>query len=313
MGEGIRLWIIIVRFLSYLILVICILVNVAFVTLLERKILGYSQLRKGPNKVRIIGLAQPFNDAIKLFSKELVFPNISNIYQYFLAPACGLFIVLVTFSLFPFKEHVFSISLSIIFIYIIISMNVYPVLISGWASNRKYALLGALRSVAQTVSYEVRLALILIFYLVLSSTLNLFYLARINVFWYKRLIFLPIIGIWLVSCLAETNRTPFDFAEGESELVSGFNVEYGSLGFALIFIAEYARIIIMGIIFSLLFLSRGTNSYILYISTTAVVGIWIWVRTTFPRYRYDKLINLAWKIYLPLVLLMLVFSLSIVI
>merc|ERR1719186_2134424 len=114
-----------------------------------------------------------------------------------------------------------------------------------------------------------------------------------NVYWYKRLIFLPIIGIWLVSCLAETNRTPFDFAEGESELVSGFNVEYGSLGFALIFIAEYARIIIMGIIFSLLFLSRGTNSYILYISTTAVVGIWIWVRTTFPRYRYDKLINLA--------------------
>ena len=300
------------RLLSYLILIIAILVNVAFVTLLERKILGYRQLRKGPNKVSIVGLAQPFNDAIKLFSKELVFPNLANIFQYFLAPACGLIIVLITFSLFPIKEYMFSLRLSIIFIYIIISMNVYPVLISGWASNRKYALLGALRSVAQTVSYEVSLALILIFYLVLRSTLNLLYISNINMFWYKRIIFLPIIGIWLVSCLAETNRTPFDFAEGESELVSGFNIEYGRLGFALIFIAEYARIIMMRIIFSLLFLSSGTNRVRLYLRTTGLVGVWIWARTTFPRYRYDKLINLAWKIYLPLVLFILSFGLFIV-
>jgi NADH-ubiquinone oxidoreductase chain 1 len=261
------------RLLSYLILIIAILVNVAFVTLLERKILGYRQLRKGPNKVSIVGLAQPFNDAIKLFSKELVFPNLANIFQYFLAPACGLIIVLITFSLFPIKEYMFSLRLSIIFIYIIISMNVYPVLISGWASNRKYALLGALRSVAQTVSYEVSLALILIFYLVLRSTLNLLYISNINMFWYKRIIFLPIIGIWLVSCLAETNRTPFDFAEGESELVSGFNIEYGRLGFALIFMAEYARIIMMRIIFSLLFLSSGTNRVRLYLRTTGLVGV----------------------------------------
>jgi len=300
------------RLLSYLILIIAILVNVAFVTLLERKILGYRQLRKGPNKVSIVGLAQPFNDAIKLFSKELVFPNLANIFQYFLAPACGLIIVLITFSLFPIKEYMFSLRLSIIFIYIIISMNVYPVLISGWASNRKYALLGALRSVAQTVSYEVSLALILIFYLVLRSTLNLLYISNINMFWYKRIIFLPIIGIWLVSCLAETNRTPFDFAEGESELVSGFNIEYGRLGFALIFIAEYARIIMMRIIFSLLFLSSGTNRVRLYLRTTGLVGVWIWARTTFPRYRYDKLINLAWKIYLPLVLFILSFGLFMV-
>ena len=249
--------IVVTRLLRYLILVVAILVNVAFVTLLERKILGYSQLRKGPNKVSIIGLAQPFNDAIKLFSKELVFPTRSNYAQYFLSPICGLLIVLVTFSLFPFKEFTLSLRLSIIFLYIILRINVYPVLISGWASNSKYALLGALRSVAQTVSYEVRLALILIFYLVLSSTLNIMVLAHINIFWYKVFIFLPISGIWLVSCLAETNRTPFDFAEGESELVSGFNIEYGRLGFALIFMAEYARIIIISLVFSLLFLSVG--------------------------------------------------------
>lgn len=292
-----------IRFFRYLILVVAVLVNVAFVTLLERKILGYSQLRKGPNKVRIIGLAQPFNDAIKLFSKELIFPSSSNYLQYFISPVCGLLIVLFTLSLFPFKEYTVSISLSIIFIYIILSINVYPVLISGWASNRKYALLGALRAVAQTVSYEVSLALILIFYLVLRSTLNLLILSSINSIWIKLALFPPMAGIWLISCLAETNRTPFDFAEGESELVSGFNVEYGRLGFALIFMAEYARIIIIGLVFSLIFVAEGVRRMTIYFTITALVSIWIWIRATFPRYRYDKLMNLAWKAYLPLSLL----------
>jgi len=273
--------------------------------LLERKILGYRQLRKGPNKVRILGLLQPFNDAIKLFSKELVFPQNANIIQYFLAPLVALVIVLIIFSIFPFKEFSLSLRLSVIFIYIMIRINVYPVLISGWSSNRKYALIGSLRSVAQTVSYEVSLALILIFYLSLSCTLNLIYIRSINSFWLKYIIFLPIAGIWLISCLAETNRTPFDFAEGERELVSGFNIEYGRLGFALIFIAEYARIIFIGLIFTLIFLTEGTNCVSTYILTVALVFIWVWVRTTFPRYRYDKLINLAWKIYLPVVIFLL--------
>jgi len=303
---------IILRIIRYIILVICTLVNVAFVTLLERKILGYSQLRKGPNKVRIIGIAQPFNDAIKLFSKELVFPNDANLGQYFLAPICGLFIVLVTFSVFPFKESSISIRLSVIFIYIMIRINVYPVLISGWSSNRKYALLGSLRSVAQTVSYEVRLALILIFYLLIGLCLSLKIISTINIFWVKWIIFSPIVGIWLISCLAETNRTPFDFAEGESELVSGFNIEYGSLGFALIFMAEYARIIFIGFIFSLIFISSARSIY-LYLSITVIVGVWIWFRTTFPRYRYDKLINLAWKVYLPAVIFFISFRLALII
>merc|ERR1711936_174504 len=155
-----------IRLLSYVILIILILVNVAFVTLFERKVLGYSQIRKGPNKVRIIGLMQPFNDAIKLFSKELVFPNLSNIFQYFIAPMLGLMIVLIR--------------ISVLFIYIILRINVYPVLFSGWASNRKYALLGRLRSVAQTVSYEVSLALILIFYLTILISLNLNMISGLN-------------------------------------------------------------------------------------------------------------------------------------
>ena len=286
-------------------MIILILVNVAFVTLFERKVLGYSQIRKGPNKVRIIGLMQPFNDAIKLFSKELVFPNLSNIFQYFIAPMLGLMIVLIRFFLFPFKEINFSIRISVLFIYIILRINVYPVLFSGWASNRKYALLGRLRSVAQTVSYEVSLALILIFYLTILISLNLNMISGLNFYWYKFFIFLPIIGIWLISCVAETNRTPFDFAEGESELVSGFNIEYGSVGFALIFIAEYARIIFISVIFSLMFFSFRTNNVYLYLLITFLVIVWIWARTTFPRYRYDKLINLAWKIYLPVTLFML--------
>ena len=242
-------------------MVICILINVAFITLLERKILGYSQIRKGPNKVSIIGLIQPFNDAIKLFSKEIILPNLSNNIQFFFAPIIGLIIVLTIFYSFPFFEINFCLRMSVVFIYIILRINVYPVLFSGWSSNSKYALLGRLRSVAQTISYEVRLALILIFYLCFRISLRIFLIMKINFFFIKILIFLPIVGIWLISCVAETNRTPFDFAEGESELVSGFNIEYGSVIFALIFIAEYARIIFIRILFSIFFLQENSKSF----------------------------------------------------
>ena len=195
----------------------------------------------------------------------------------------------------------------------ILRINVYPVLFSGWSSNRKYALLGRLRSVAQTISYEVRLALILIFYLSIRLSLRIFLIIKLNFFWVKIFIFLPIVGIWLISCIAETNRTPFDFAEGESELVSGFNIEYGRVIFALIFIAEYARIIFIRIIFSIFFIYYRRNLIRLYIFSTLIIRVWIWVRTTLPRYRYDKLINLAWKIYLPIVLTILIYSLIVII
>ena len=294
-------------------MIICILINVAFITLLERKILGYSQIRKGPNKVRIIGLLQPFNDAIKLFSKEVIIPRISNNIQFFIAPMLALVIVLIVFFSFPFFEINISLSISLIFVYIILRINVYPVLFSGWSSNRKYALLGRLRSVAQTISYEVRLALMLMFYLSISSSLRIFVIIKLNFFWLKIFIFLPIVGIWLISCIAETNRTPFDFAEGESELVSGFNIEYGRVMFALIFIAEYASIIFIRVVFSIFFISFKRNGFSLYIFSTVIIRVWIWVRTTLPRYRYDKLINLAWKIYLPIVLIILIYSLMVTI
>lgn len=281
--------------------------NVAFITLLERKILGYSQLRKGPNKVRVAGLLQPFNDAIKLFSKEIILPVSSNLVQYIRAPTCRLFIVLITYRIFPLRDHLFSLRIGVLFFYIIVSINIYPVLISGWASNRKYALIGALRSIAQTVSYEVRLALILIFFLTLRARINLFAIIGLNRLWWKFTLFAPMCIIWLISCLAETNRTPFDFAEGESELVSGFNIEYGRLGFALLFMAEYARIILISILFSILFLANRTLRVTLYVSRTFLMFAWVWFRTTFPRYRYDKLINLAWKTYLPITLFLLAY------
>merc|ERR1712020_603542 len=163
--------------------------------------------------------------------------------------------------------------ISLIFIYIILSINVYPVLFSGWSSNRKYALLGRLRSVAQTISYEVSLALILIFYLSLSISLRIFVIMKINQYFFKILVFIPMVGIWLISCVAETNRTPFDFAEGESELVSGFNIEYGSVIFALIFIAEYAIIIFMRIIFTVIFFSFRTNNIYLYLIISILIII----------------------------------------
>ena len=307
----IRLWFyleIIFTLLNFVLIVVPVLVNVAFITLLERKILGYSQLRKGPNKVRIGGVAQPFNDAIKLFSKEIVIPNLSNIFKYLIAPVLGLFIVLVGFMTIPFLENSFSISISVMLIYTLLRVNIYPLIISGWASNRKYALVGSLRAIAQTVSYEVSLAIIIIFYTSLSYSLGLSGITVINNYWNKILVFMPMAMIWLISCVAETNRTPFDFAEGESELVSGFNIEYGSVGFAIIFMAEYARIFFISMIFSFIFLSDNTKSIIPYVFSCLLVSIWIWARATFPRYRYDKLIDLAWKKYLPVVLISVIYS-----
>jgi len=272
------------------------------VTLLERKILGYRQLRKGPNKVRFLGLFQPFNDAIKLFSKENVIPSLTNINFFFFTPILALWIVLSVYIRVPLEEQRISIGFGLILVYIILSLNIYPTLLSGWASNSKYALVGALRRVAQTVSYEVSLALIFLFYFILTGTLRLTESVTANESWSKSLLFLPLVGIWLISCLAETNRTPFDFAEGESELVSGFNIEYGRLGFAIIFMAEYGRILFIRFFFRFIFFANSSISFTLYLVTAFTAFFWVWARTTFPRFRYDKLMSLTWKVYLPLCL-----------
>ena len=272
---------------------------------MERKILGYAQLRKGPNKVGLVGLLQPFNDAIKLFSKEPVSPLLRNTLVFNLRPALAIALSLIIWMALPRRGRVSNRSLRIIFIYIILRIGVYPLIISGWSSNRGYALIGALRGIAQTISYEVSFALVLLVFIVARSTISLDTIS-LNNSYIRNLILLPLLlGLWLVISLAETNRTPFDFAEGESELVSGFNIEYGSVGFALIFMAEYARIYFISAVITLIFFCSKTREIYFRGMTIALVFVWIWVRATLPRYRYDLLINLAWARFLPSTLIVL--------
>lgn len=284
-----------------------VLINVAFITLLERKVLGYSQLRKGPNKVGVGGLIQPFNDAIKLFSKELVLPRAGNLPVFLIGPRIAIGLALLVWFALPLFGRVSSVSLGIIFIYAVLRINVYPLMASGWASNSRYSIIGALRGIAQTISYEVRFALAIIFFLVRSERLGFQGLMECNQYWTKVILFFPLFILWVIICVAETNRTPFDFAEGESELVSGFNVEYGRVGFAVIFIAEYARIYFMSSQIVLVFFLSSLNVVLYFLLRTSLVFVWIWVRTTLPRYRYDLLINLAWTRYLPIVLFLMMF------
>lgn len=286
-------------FIGSLLLIICVIVGVAFLTLLERKVLGYIQLRKGPNKVGFIGIPQPFSDAIKLFTKEQTYPLISNYLTYYFSPVFSLFLSLLIWLCIPYLVKLYSFNLGVLFFLCCTRMGVYTVIIAGWSSNSNYALLGGLRAVAQTISYEVRLALVLLSLIFLIGGYNfLFFNIYQNYLWFLFLCF-PLVLVWFASSLAETNRTPFDFAEGESELVSGFNVEYRSGGFALIFLAEYARILFIRILFSIIFLGGDVYSFIFFIKLSFVSFIFIWVRGTLPRFRYDKLIFLAWKSFLP--------------
>nr|QNG56235.1 NADH dehydrogenase subunit 1 [Platisus bicolor] len=286
--------------ISSIILILMVLVGVAFLTLLERKILGYIQIRKGPNKVGFMGLLQPFSDAIKLFSKEQVYPYMSNFILYYFSPIMNLFLALFLWICMPFFSLNLSFNFSILYFLCLSSMGVYTVMLAGWSSNSNYSMLGCLRSVAQTISYEVSLSLILMSFLILIMSLNLLELMKFQEYiWFIFLMF-PLGLMWLVSCLAETNRTPFDFAEGESELVSGFNVEYSSGGFAMIFLAEYASILFMSMLCCLLFLGADVISLLFFLKVIMLGFFWIWVRGTLPRFRYDKLMYLAWKCYLPI-------------
>nr|WGO58054.1 NADH dehydrogenase subunit 1 [Rhabdoblatta incisa] len=297
-------------FLVSLILLICVMVGVAFLTLLERSVLGYIHIRKGPNKVGFMGILQPFSDAIKLFTKEQTFPLVSNYISYYFAPIFSLFLSLLIWMIIPYLSGLYSFELGLLFFLGCTSLGVYTIMIAGWSSNSNYSLLGGLRAVAQTISYEVSLALILLSFVFLINGYNL-----LNFYYYQKylwLIFLtlPLSLIWFTSCLAETNRTPFDFAEGESELVSGFNVEYSSGGFALIFLAEYASILFMSMLFCVIFLGSDMNSLFFYLKLSFLSFLFVWVRGTLPRFRYDKLMFLAWSSYLPLSLNYLLFFLG---
>nr|AVE15537.1 NADH dehydrogenase subunit 1 [Mantidae JZ-2017] len=293
-----------------LILLLSVMVSVAFFTLLERKVFGHIHLRKGPNKVGFLGILQPFSDAVKLFCKEHLNPLMSNYLLYYVCPVMSLFLSLILWMLMPYVSGFFTFHLGLFFFLVCTSMGVYTIMLAGWSSNSNFALLGGLRAIAQTISYEVSLALILLsfIFLVGSYTLMDFFYYQMGIW----LLFfcLPLCNIWFVSCLAETNRSPFDFAEGESELVSGFNVEYGSGGFALIFLSEYSSILFMSMLMCVIFLGSNLNSFTFYLKLIFVAFMYIWVRGTLPRYRYDKLMYLAWKSFLPLSLNYLIFYLG---
>nr|APX40862.1 NADH dehydrogenase subunit 1 [Longitarsus curtus] len=289
-------------FISSLILIISILISIAFLTLLERKVLGYIQIRKGPNKVGFLGLIQPFSDAIKLMSKEQIYPLVSNFNLYYICPIMNLFLTLFLWLCMPFISINLNFNFSVLFFLSISSISVYTIMLAGWSSNSNYSLLGSLRSVAQTISYEVSLALILMSYLFMVLSLNLLDFMKFQEYIWFFYLMMPLCFMWLVSSLAETNRTPFDFAEGESELVSGFNVEYSSGGFVMIFLAEYGNILFMSMLCVVLFLGSNLVSFIFFLKLVFVSFFWLWIRGTLPRYRYDKLMYLAWKSYLPITL-----------
>nr|ALA08469.1 NADH dehydrogenase subunit 1 [Dynomene pilumnoides] len=299
-----------IEVLNFLVLIICVLIGVSFLTLLERKLLGYIQIRKGPNKVGWVGILQPFSDAVKLFTKEQSMPVMSNFMPYYLSPIFSLFLSLLVWIVMPYEIGLISFNMSVLFFFCCLSLGVYSTMSAGWSSNCKYSLLGSLRAVAQTISYEVSLALILLSFIVLIGgfSLDLFNYYQEG-FWFIFMSF-PLSMVWFSSCLAETNRTPFDFAEGESELVSGFNTEYSSGGFALIFMAEYSSILFMSVLFVIIFLGGNPCSLMFYVESVMISFFFVWVRGTLPRWRYDKLSYLAWKSFLPVSMNYLFFFLS---
>nr|AYB71587.1 NADH dehydrogenase subunit 1 [Platorchestia sp. AKP-2018] len=290
---------VIIVFINYLLVFILVLVSVAFITLFERKVLGSAQIRVGPNFVGYWGVLQPFSDAIKLFTKETTMLWSSNVFVYLVSPVFSLSLMLVIWSLYPFLNGGLVFAFSLMFFVSISGLSVYPIISSGWSSNCKYSILGSLRAVAQMISYEVSLIMVLLSIIWVNNSFNMDKILCFQSLMFNFFFFFPLSLIWLVSMLAETNRTPYDFSEGESELVSGFNTEYGAGGFSLIFMAEYGNILFMSLFFVVLFFGGDSGMFL----KTMVITFWfIWVRATMPRYRYDKLMGLAWKSFLPITL-----------
>nr|QIJ99118.1 NADH dehydrogenase subunit 1 [Ochotona himalayana] len=295
--------------INILLLIIPILLAMAFLTLVERKVLGYMQLRKGPNVVGPYGLLQPFADAVKLFIKEPLRPSTSSPFLFIIAPTLALTLALTMWIPIPMPYPLINMNMGILFILATSSLAVYSILWSGWASNSKYALIGALRAVAQTISYEVTLAIILLSVLLMNGSFALSSLIETQEYMWMLIPAWPLAMMWFVSTLAETNRAPFDLTEGESELVSGFNVEYAAGPFALFFLAEYTNIIMMNALTVTLFLGAfhdALNPQLFTINfaikTLLLTMAFLWIRASYPRFRYDQLMHLLWKNFLPLTL-----------
>nr|ADW93582.1 NADH dehydrogenase subunit 1 [Brachymeles bonitae]ADW93583.1 NADH dehydrogenase subunit 1 [Brachymeles bonitae] len=298
-----------------LLYIIPVLIAVAFLTLLERKILGYMQLRKGPNIVGPLGLLQPVADGVKLFIKEPVRPSSSSPTLFIITPTLALFLSLAIWTPLPMPTTLADMNLGLLFMLALSSMAVYSILWSGWASNSKYPLIGALRAVAQTISYEVTLGIILLTIIVLAGGFTMQTLLITQEHNWLILCSWPLAMMWFISTLAETNRAPFDLTEGESELVSGFNVEYAAGPFALFFLAEYTNILLMNTLTCILFLSPSPIPQDLFpinlmLKTLALTVLFLWTRASYPRFRYDQLMHLLWKNFLPMTLALFLWHVS---
>lgn len=303
---------VIIIILKIIAILIPLLISIAYLTLAERKVLGYIQCRKGPNVVGIYGLLQPLADGLKLFIKEIIIPNHANFFIYIIAPIFSFTLALLAWGVIPYERGVVlsDLGVGILYLFAVSSISVYAILMSGWSSNSKYSFLGAIRAAAQMISYEVSIGLIIISVILCVGSLNLSEIVLTQKkIWFIIPLF-PISIMFFVSALAETNRVPFDLTEGESELVSGFNVEYSSMSFALFFLAEYCHIILMSAFGVILFLggwlffldltSYIVNLILFAIKISLIIFLFIWIRASYPRIRYDQLMALLWKSYLPL-------------
>jgi NADH-quinone oxidoreductase subunit H len=307
------MWIFI-TLLKTITIILPLLVSVAYMTLAERKIMASMQRRKGPNIVGLFGLLQPLADGLKLFIKETILPSSANLIIFILAPIITFLLALVSWCVLPISEgSVYSdLNVGILYILAISSLGVYGIIMAGWSSNSKYAFLGSLRSAAQMISYEVSISLILINVLICAGSLNFTQIVLAQqLIWYAVPLF-PILILFYISILAETNRAPFDLPEAEAELVAGYNVEYSAMGFALFFLGEYANMILMCSLTTILFFGGWLPLFNIPLLLWIPPAIWfslktavllfgfIWIRASFPRYRYDQLMRLGWKIFLPL-------------
>nr|WCP18931.1 NADH dehydrogenase subunit 1 [Peromyscus californicus insignis] len=305
-------------FLNILTLLVPILIAMAFLTLVERKVLGYMQLRKGPNIVGPYGILQPFADAMKLFIKEPLRPLATSTSLFVIAPTLSLTLAFSLWIPMPMPHPLVNLNLGALFILATSSLSVYSILWSGWASNSKYSMFGALRAVAQTISYEVTMAIILLSVLMMNGSFSLQSLMFTQETLWLIIPTWPLGMMWYISTLAETNRAPFDLTEGESELVSGFNVEYAAGPFALFFMAEYTNIILMNALSTIMFLGPFNNHYNpemftmdFMMKTLMLTTLFLWVRASYPRFRYDQLMHLLWKNFLPLTLALCMWHISI--
>jgi NADH-quinone oxidoreductase subunit H len=316
------LWPLIWILLQIVVILVPLLLSVAYLTYAERKVIGAMQLRQGPMVVGPMGLLQPIADALKLLMKETVFPSGANKVVFILAPVITFTLAMIGWAVIPFGDGlvIADINVGVLYLFAISSLGVYGILMAGWASNSRYAFLGALRSAAQMVSYEIAIGLIIINVLICAGSLNLSEIVRAQEGLWYFIPHFPMFMIFIASILAETNRHPFDLPEAEAELVAGYNVEYSSMGFALFFLGEYANMILMSAMAAILFLGGwlppidvAPVNWIpgpiwLILKICFVLFIFIWARATLPRYRYDQLMRLGWKVFLPLSLLWVVLT-----